>query len=297
MKVFFYILLALALAGLGAALAYLTSGWVGYEVTLWGCAVFVFFGIVVGIRHSALEGIVGTGVFAAAGYMILKTIPQFLPIFVGALAGMSLLGIVIGVLAESEEAPRREAEQRALEEQRARDEAARRKQEADWQKYRKHVATLPIATPKADIRECLEAFRTYLNRVWSRLPPDLFEPNDQDYELIHTWLQRQFDRIVEKPLGCRIQYSYGEYDGEYDDDLPEKEIPEPEKPQYQPMQIWVNGEYEFDSLVGVHDGWHYTEPPFDYVLVFEEVGPNASTRERYIPFDQARFELRPGRWI
>jgi hypothetical protein len=74
---------------------------------LWGSAVFVFLGIVVGIRHSALEGIVSTGVYAAAGYMILNTIPQFLPIFGGAFVGISLCGIVIGVLAELEEAPRR----------------------------------------------------------------------------------------------------------------------------------------------------------------------------------------------
>ena len=295
MKVLFYILVELALACLGVALAYLITEWVEVEVILWSCAVFVFFGIVIGIRHTVIEGIVFTGVYTAVGYMILKTIPQYLPIYGGAFAGMSLFGIVIGVLDELEEAPRREAAQRELEAQRARDEAAIRKQEADWQKYRKHVATLPVATPKADIRQCLEAFRTYLNRVWPRLPTKLFKPNDQGYELIHTWLQRQFDRIVEKPLGCRIQYTYGEYDCEYDDDLPENETPKPETPQYQPMQIWVNEVYEFDCLVGVQDGWHYTEPPFDYVLVYDEVGPNASMRERYIPFDQARFELRPAK--
>ncbi len=294
MKAFIYILIVSALAALGVAVAYFTSGWVGYKGILWGGAVFVFFGMAFGLRHSALEGIVATGIYTGVGYIILKEIPKILPIYGGAWAGCSLFLIVIGVLAESEEAPQREAaEQRALEEQRARDEAAYSKQEADRQEYRRKVASLPVATPKADIHECLKTFRTYLNRVWSRLPPYLFTPNDDNYELIHTWLQRQFNRIVEKPLGCRIIFSYGEYDADYNDDLPEKETPNPEMSQYQPMQIWVNGEYEFYCLVSVRDGWHYVEPPFDHVLVFEDESPDNPRGERYIPFDQARFELRP----
>ena len=288
---------ALVLSGVCVVVAYLSSGWIGLQMTLWGCAVLVLFGVVFGIGHSALEGIFIAGLYTAAGYFILKTIPQILPIYGGFFAGISICGIVTGVRAELEEAPRREAEQRAMEERRARDEAAERKREADWQAYRKHVATLPIASPKADIRECLEDFRTYLNQAWSQLPSDLFEPKDYGYELIHTWLQRQFERIVEKPLGCRIASFYGEYDMDYDDELPSKETFKQQEPQYQPMDIWVNGKYDFDCLVSVRDGWHYTEPPFDHVLVTEDMGSNASMRDRYIPFDQARFELRPTSWI
>jgi hypothetical protein len=297
MAVIVSILGVMTLSGLGVAVAYLTSGRVGYEVTLWGSAAFVFFGMAFGLRHSVMEGIVGVGVYTAVGYLILKTIPEILPIFGGACAGLSLFILVIGVIGESEEAPQRDAEQRVLEEQRTRDEALLSNQEADWLEYRKHVATLPVATPKAGIGECLEVFRTYLNRVWSQLPPELFEPKDYGYELIHTWLQRQFERIVEKPLGCGIDRFYGEYDMEYDDDLPEKERPKRETPKCQPMEIWVNEKYEFDCLVSIRDGWHYTQPPFDYVLVYEDVGPDIPGKERYIPFDQARFELRPASWI
>jgi hypothetical protein len=293
MKALLSILIALVLAALGVSLAYLTSGWVGYEVTLWGCAVLVLFGVVLGIGHSALEGIFFAGVYTAVGYFILKTVPQILPIFGGVFAGMSIYAIVIGVRSELEEAPRREAERRAREEQRARDEAAARKQEADWEEHRKRVAALPVATPQADIRACLEAFRTHLVRVWPRLPPDLFEPRDYGYELIHTWLQRQFERIVERPLGCRIATPYGEYDMDYDDELPAEETPRREALRYRPMEIRVDGQYEFDCLVSVRDGWHYTQPPFDYVLVHETVDPDIPDRKRYIPFDQARFELRP----
>jgi hypothetical protein len=292
MKVFLYILAALVFAGLGVAGAYFTSGWFGYKVTLWGSAVFIFFGAIVGIKQSVLEGLIVTGVYTGAGYFILRTIPEFFPIFAGVLAGGSLFGIVMGVRAELEEAPRREAEHREREEERARDEAARRKEEAKWEEHRQKAASLPVPTPKADIRERFEAFRTYLNRVWSGLPPQLFDPNDQGYELINTWLQRQFIRIVEVPLGCRISDSYGEYDQEYDDDLP-AEGPEPEMPPGRPMEIWVNGKYPLDSLVSVRDGWHYTEPPFDYVMVYAEVGSD----NKYIPLDQARFELRSASWI
>ena len=290
MRVFLYILGTLLFVGLGIAMVYLTSGWIGYKVILWGSVVFVFFGVIVGIKQSALEGIVVTGVYTGAGYFILRTIPELFPIFTGALVGGSLLGIVMGVRADLEEAPRREAEQRALEEELARDEAARRNEEAKWQEQRRKLASLPIPSSKADIQECFKVFQTYLNSVWSRLPPQLFEPNDQDYELINTWLQRQFIRIVEVPLGCRISHTYGEYDPEYDDDLP-ADAPEPETPQTRPMEIWVNGKYLLDSLVTVRDGWHYAEPPFDYVMVYDE-GPD----NKYIPLDQARFELRSASW-
>ena len=82
MGVIVNVLSALVLSGLGVAVAYLTSGWVGYEVTLWGCAVFVLFGIVFAVRHSALEGILVAGVYTGVGYVILKAIPQILPFFV-----------------------------------------------------------------------------------------------------------------------------------------------------------------------------------------------------------------------
>jgi hypothetical protein len=281
MKVLFYILIALVLAALGVAATYMTSGWIGYKVTLWGSAVFVFLGIIIGIRHSALEAIVGTGMYTGAGYMILKTIPELFPIYTGVFVGMSLFSLVMGIGAGLEEAPQRETQQR----------------EVGWEAYREHLATLPVATPTANIRECLGAFQTHLNRVWSQLPPDLFEPHDESYELIHTWLQRQFERFVEKPLGCPIARPYGEYEMGYEDYLPEQETPKPEDPKYQPMDIWVNGKYEFDCLVSVRDGRPYMEPPFDYVRVYQYVGPDVPKNERYIAFDQASFELRPASWI
>lgn len=59
------------------------------------------------------------------------------------------------------------------------------------------------------------------------------------------------------------------------------------------MQVWVNDKLAFNSLVNVRDGWHYYEPPFDHVLVTDYTNPDTSPIERYTPFSQARFELRP----
>jgi hypothetical protein len=293
MKAIVNVLGALVLTGLGIAMVHLTSGWIGYQWTIWGCAILVFISIVAGIGHTVIEGIVVTGIFAGLSYLILINMPELLPIICGAIAGFNLYMIIIGILAELEEAPLRETEQRAYEKQQAREKTARqeekRKREADRQNYREHVANLPIPVPKADIRECLEAFRANLNRVWSRLPPELFELQDGFYEYIHTWLQRQFIHFVEKPLGCQLYY-YGDYDQEYDDDYPGKKPIQWELPQSRMMEIWVNGKYTFDSLVSVHDGWHHIEPPFDCVLVYGDVDPN---QPRYIPLDQAKFELRP----
>jgi hypothetical protein len=123
------------------------------------------------------------------------------------------------------------------------------------------------------VGERLNAFRTYLNRVWHRLPPQLFEPNDANYKLVHTWLQRQFIKIVVKPLGCQIELFYGDYDCEFDEELPGGETWAPETPEYQPMEIWVN------------------------MRVFEETDSEEGTSPSYLPFDQARFELRPASWI
>ena len=297
MVVLLKMLSALVLSGACVTVAYLSSGWVGLQITLWGSAVLVPFGVVYGIGHTVIEGIVVAGLYTVVGYFILKMMPQILPIYCGVLVSTSIYGIITGVRTEIEEAPQREAERLATEEQRARDETARHNREAEWQAYRKHIATLPVASPKADIKECLEDFRTYLNQAWPQLPPDLFEPIDYGYELIHTWLQRQFERYVVKPLGCPYASFYGEYDSDYDDELPSMEPVNQQKPQYQPMEIWVNENYDFDCLVSVRDGWHYTEPPFDHVMVQEDMGPDASSRDRYIPFDQARFELRPAWWI
>jgi hypothetical protein len=140
----------------------------------------------------------------------------------------------------------------------------------------------------------MNAFRSYLNKVWHRLPPQLFELNDANYELIHTWLQRQFIKIVVKPLGCEIEMQYGEYDCEFDEDLPGGETWTPRTAEYQPMEIWVNEIYSFDSLVDAQADY---KPPFDYIRVFNETDSEEGSTEEYLPFDQARFELRPASWI
>ena len=165
MKVFFHILIGLVLAALGAGLAWLGSEWIGQAWVLWVSAVLVFLGIVIGIRHPFFEGVVFAGVYVGAGYAILKIVPQILPVFCGATAGFSFFGIILGTLAWHEKAPQREAEERAQEHEIAREKEEIRKREAEWQEYERKVASLPVPTPKADIRECLEAFRTYLNRV------------------------------------------------------------------------------------------------------------------------------------
>jgi len=149
-----------------------------------------------------------------------------------------------------------------------------------------------------DIRNFLQAFRTYLNQVWPRLPPELFERHGNYHQPIHTWLQKQFIRIMEKRLGCPLQIRYGEYDRDFDVNLSaEEKSVEPKLPQYRPMEIWANGKYEFHSLVSVDDDGHYTRPPFDHVLIFLPGNRDVTLERKCIPFDQARFELRPVNWI
>jgi len=284
----------------GMAITHLAVGWVGKDIVLWGCVVLIFFGIVIGIGHTVIEGIVIAAILGAGGYFFVNKIPAFVLYVPGALAGFSIFMIVIGLIAASQEAPQREARERAQKSQHEKEaewRAEREAAEARWEAYRRKLATLPVPTPRADVGERLNAFRTYLNRVWHRLPPQLFEPNDANYKLIHTWLQRQFIKIVEKPLGCQIEMQYGDYDCEFDEDLPGEAISAPEEPEYQPMEIWVNDIYTFDSLVAAHDGWYKTKPPFDYMRVFEETDSAEGSTAEYIPFAKARFELRPASWI
>ena len=211
------------------------------------------------------------------------------------MVGWGLWLVISGLWAEFEEAPLREQRYRAAEEQRLCDKEERRRREKERQAYDAYIASLPVAVPKADVKECIEKFRSYLNSVWTDLPSNLFEPNEEEgYKLIHTWLQRQFDKWVEEPLGCQISHSYGDWDAEYQDDLPwDGEPIVRQKPVTRPMEIRVNGEYNFRNLVSMRDGWHYVEPPFDHVLVNDYNIPGQSPRERYVPLIQADFELRP----
>lgn len=264
---------------------------------MWGCIVLIFFGIVIGIGHTVIEGIVVAAILGAGAYFFVNKIPAFVLYIPGTLAGFSIFMIVVGVIAASKEAPHREALERTQKSQHEKEaewRAEREAREAEWQMRCKKVTTLPVPTPKADVGERLNAFRTYLNRVWHRLPPQLFELNDANYELVYTWLQRQFIKIVVKPLGCQIDMQYGEYDCEFDEDLPGGETWAPETPEYQPMEIWVNDIYEFGSLVDTQADY---KPPFDYILVYEASELDGSWTTKYIPFDQARFELRPASWI
>ena len=295
------ILGALISAAIGIVLSQFTIGWVGQTITLWGCAALIFFGFVIGMRQTVIEGIVLTAILTGLGYAILKTFPAYLPLFPGSLAGISILMIVIGMIEESKEAPRREAQKRKWKEQQAQEEARWKAREAEtearWQEHRRRTAKLPVLSPMADITECINAFRNYLNRVWHRLPQKLFESNEFGYEHVHTWLHRQFIKIVEKPLGCRLDMHYGDYDWEFDEELPGGEPEQPADLEYQPMEIWVNEKYEFDCLITIRDGVYYVEPPFDYIKVFEDRGPEEARGSTTIPLDQARFELRPASWI
>jgi hypothetical protein len=288
-------------AAFGMVIAYLAVGWVGKDIVLWGCIVLIFFGIVIGIGHTVIEGIVIAAILGAGGYFFVNKIPAFVLYVPGALAGFSIFMIVIGLIAASKEAPQREAQERAWQEQDAQEQAKWKAEqealEARWQERRKKVATLPAPTPKADVSERLNAFRTYLNRVWHRLPQQLFERNDANYQLVNTWLQRQFIKIVVKPLGCQIELFYGDYDCEFDEELPGGETWAPETPEYQPMEIWVNEIYTFDMLVGGPDCLYDNKPPFDYMRVFKETDSEEGSTEAYIPFDGAQFELRPASWI
>ena len=288
-------------AAVGIILSYLAIGWVGQKVTLWGCAALIFFGTVIGLRETVIEGIILTAIVVALGYLILKNFPVYLPVFPGSFAGLSIFMIVVGLIEEAKEAPQREAREREWRAQREQEEARwkaqQAKAEARWQERRRKIAKLPVPSPKADITERINAFRNYLNKVWHRLPQKLFETNEFNYELVHTWLQRQFIKIVEKPLGCKLDMQYGDYDWEFDEDLPGGEPEETADLEYQPMEIWINDRYEFDCLITIRDDVYFVEPPFDYIRVFDDNGPGDTRGSEYIPFDQARFALRPASWI
>ena len=101
--------------------------------------------------------------------------------------------------------------------------------------------------------------------------------------LIYTWLQRQFVKIVVKPLGCEIEHQYGDYDREFDEDLPGGDTWTPKTPDYKPMEIWVNEIYTFDSLVDAQADY---KPPFDYILVYEASELDGSWTTKYIPFNR-----------
>lgn len=296
-----FILGAIITAIVGIVLTHLTAIWIGQTVAFWGCVALIFVGFVIGTRQTVIEGLVLTAIVASLGYFILKSFPAYLPLFPGSFAGLSILMIVIGTIEESKEAPLREAQERKWKAQREQEKARWRAQEAAaearWQERRRKIAALPVPSPRADITERINAFRNYLNQVWHRLPQKLFEPNDFDYELVHTWLHRQFVKIVEKPLGCQLDMQYGDYDWEFDEDLPGDEPVETADLEYQPMEIWVNDRYEFDCLMSNRDDVYYVEPPFDYIRVFDDRGPGEARGSEYIPLDQARFELRPASWI
>jgi hypothetical protein len=51
-----YILVSLVSAVLCFAIVYWISGWIGYQWTWWGCAVFVFFTFVIGIGETVIDG-------------------------------------------------------------------------------------------------------------------------------------------------------------------------------------------------------------------------------------------------
>lgn len=274
-----YILVSLISAVFCFAIVYWISGWIGYQWTLWGCAVFVFFTFVIGIGETLIDGLVPAVVITILNYIIMKVKPELMPIIGGALVGLFIGGMIFAMFQMFEEDRRQ----------------ARKQQE--WQEYCRYVEALPIANPKADIRKCLQAFRADLNRVWSQLPPELFERHNNYYQLIHTWLQKQFIRFMEKRLGCPLQICYGEYDSDFDVTWSKDKSTEPKLPQYRPMEIWVNEQFQFHSLVSVEDGGHYTVPPFDHVLIFLPGDRDDTLERKCIPFDQARFELRPVDWI
>jgi hypothetical protein len=89
----------------GVAITHLAVGWVGKDIVLWGCIVLIFFGIVIGIGHTVIEGIVVAAILGAGAYFFLEKIPVFLLYVPGALAGFSIFMIVIGLIAESKEVP------------------------------------------------------------------------------------------------------------------------------------------------------------------------------------------------
>ena len=270
-----YILVSVACAVPGFMIAYWIFKSIGYQWTFWVCAVFVLL-YTARLGHTVIEGLVVAAIWALLSYGIMKLKPEFLPIMNAALLGGAIIGGSVYSLFEVYHEERRQA-----------------REQREWQAYRDYVESLPITKPKADIRKCMQAFRTQLNRVWSQLPPELFELHDNYYQLIHTWLQRQFIRFMEKRLECPLQIHYGEYDRDYDAKWPEEKSAESKLPRYCPMEIWVNEKYEFHSLVSVEDGEHYTLPPFDHVLIFTPGYRYHEIKRQCIPFDQAHFELRP----
>ena len=103
---------AIISAAFGIVITHLAVGWVAKDIVLWGCIVLIFFGIVIGIGHTVIEGIVVAAILGAGGYFFMNKIPAFVLYVPGAFAGFSIFMIVMGLIAESKEAPLREAQER-----------------------------------------------------------------------------------------------------------------------------------------------------------------------------------------
>jgi K+-sensing histidine kinase KdpD len=145
-----FILGTIISAAFGVAITHLAIGWVGKDIVLWGCIVLIFFGIVIGIGHTVIEGIVVATILGACAYFFVDKISAFVLYVPGALAGFSIFMIVTGLIAASKEAPQREArerEQKSQHEKEAEWRAERERLEKEWQERRKKAATLPIPTP------------------------------------------------------------------------------------------------------------------------------------------------------
>ena len=100
---------------------YFAQGWVGYKIIFWSGTVLVCLGVVVGIGHTVLEGIVMAGMYVAWGMIIMKFFPHIFPIYTMVVVGVFLLIYIGGMRLKTEEVPLREKRRREAEEQRIRD--------------------------------------------------------------------------------------------------------------------------------------------------------------------------------
>ena len=76
-------------------MVHFAQGWIGYKVLFWGGTVLVCLGVVVGIGHTVLEGILISGMYVTFGLLIMKIFPHALPIYSLVVVGWSLLLIKV----------------------------------------------------------------------------------------------------------------------------------------------------------------------------------------------------------
>lgn len=133
----------------------------------------------------------------------------------------------------------------------------------------------------------IRAFATFLNASWDIVVPLLSSREyTSDESSIGDWLQANWEILIEKKILKQNEYLeiYGDgadYNGASSRMNDVKALPTHKVTVFlneQAIDILNNeviiskDDFEFGSLVGFYDGFYINQPPFNYVLLFDNSG-------------------------